>query len=106
MFAWTQRWFMSDLPFDCFYTPLILTSGPVAYFPAHYLQHWSEHFFAVPAGLTFCWNIVPGITCILLGGMQWWMIELIYGKIRKKWNRAQGGSNKHLEHISDSVNAV
>ena len=27
-----NRWFLTDIPFDCFYAPFFFTSGPVVYF--------------------------------------------------------------------------
>jgi hypothetical protein len=83
MFALAQRWFLKDIPFDCFYTPFLITSGPIVYFIAHYAQHFSERFFA-HNNILFAWNLVPGIVCLILGGLQWLAIESFIMHIRKK----------------------
>ncbi len=82
MFALSQKWFLTDIPFDCFYGPFFIISGPSVYFIAHYIQHVAEKFFA-PEQIIVPWNIIPGGVCLLLGGLQWWFIELLWLKRRK-----------------------
>ena len=84
MFALYRHWFLSDVPFDCFYKPFLYISGPFVYFVAHYLQHLSEKFFS-PAQIMVCWNIVPGGLCLILGGVQWWLVGRFW-----LWYRARG----------------
>ena len=73
MFTWERGWFLTDIPYDCFYRPFFLVSGPVVYFFAHSLQHYSEQFFT-PEQVSISWNAVPGVTCLILGGLQWWLM--------------------------------
>ena len=74
MFTLWNRWFLTDIPFDCFYAPFFLTSGPLVYSIAHGVQHWSEQFFSTGASVFLPWDIVPGIVCFILGGIEWWCI--------------------------------
>jgi hypothetical protein len=53
MFTLWNGWFVTGVPFDCFYVPFFLASGPTVYSIAHYVQHWSEHFFSSAASV-FC----------------------------------------------------
>ncbi len=78
MFTLWNRWFLTDIPFDCFYAPFLLTSGPVVYSIAHYVQHWSENFFSRDASVFLPWDVVPGIVCLVLGGIQWWCIGRLW----------------------------
>ena len=103
MFAWTQRWFLTDIPFDCFYGPLFFVSGPVVHTIAHVLEHWSERHILPDAGLWFHWNLVPGVTCLLLGGLQWWGIETVWMRIRKKM---KSGSNHTPEGICQPADGL
>ncbi|MEX2214144.1 MAG: hypothetical protein WD768_08455 [Phycisphaeraceae bacterium] len=77
MFTLSQRWFLEETPYDCFYLPFILTSGPVVYFIAHDVQHFSERFFT-PEQVMISWNLVPGMVCLILGGLQWYLIERFF----------------------------
>jgi hypothetical protein len=90
MFALWNRWFLTDIPFDCFYGPFFFISGPVVYFVAHTLQHWSEQWFP-SAGIMVHWNLVPGATCLILGGLQWWLIAHAYLWIRNIRSKRSGG---------------
>src|SRR4030095_393457 len=74
MFTLSQRWFLTDVPYDCFYLPFFLVSGPLVYFIAHFAQHASEVLVG-PDQVMSAWNVVPGIVCLVLGGLQWFGIE-------------------------------
>lgn len=82
MIAMSQKRFLTDIPYDCFYGPFFFVSGPVVYLIAHQIQHFSERFFT-PDQVMIAWNIVPGTVCILLGGLQWWFIEWLFVNWRK-----------------------
>jgi hypothetical protein len=73
MIALYNRFFLSSGPYSCFYIPFCLVSGPVVYIIAHYLQHYSAMCFPYNSGI-ICWNLVPGCVCLILGGLQWWLI--------------------------------
>src|SRR5215208_5886712 len=64
MFTLWNRWFLTDIPFDCFYAPFFLISGPVVYSIAHYVQHRSEQFFSVETSVFLPCDVVPGIVCL------------------------------------------
>ena len=78
MFTLWNRWFLTDITFDCFYAPFFFTSGPVVYFIAHYLQHWSERLFSPDTSVFLPWGVVPGLVCLILGGVQWWFIGRLW----------------------------
>jgi hypothetical protein len=78
MFTLWKRWFVTDIPFDCFYVPFFVTSGPLVYFVAHYFQHFSERFFSADASVMLPWNLVPGLICLILGGIQWWLVGRLW----------------------------
>jgi hypothetical protein len=78
MFTLWNRWFLTDIPFGCFYAPFFFTSGPVVYSIAHYLQHWSERFFPTGASVFLPWDLVPGTVCLILGAVQWWFIGRLW----------------------------
>ncbi|SRR6266540_2800788 len=73
MFALSQKWFLTPLPYDCVYVPFLIVSGPIVYSIAHYLQHVSEAFMS-PDHVMIAWNLVPGTVCLILGGIQWYLI--------------------------------
>src|SRR5258707_537097 len=87
MFTLCNRWFLTHIPFDCFYAPFFLTSGPLVYSIAHYIQHWSEHFFSADASVFLRWGVVPGIVCLILGGIQWWCIGRLWLWFRTRRRR-------------------
>jgi len=74
MFTLSQRWFLTNIPYDCFYLPFFIVSGPLVYFIAHFAQHASEVFFS-PDQVIIAWDLVPGTVCLVLGGLQWWGVE-------------------------------
>ena len=78
MFTLWRRWFLLDIPFDDFYAPFFFTSGPIVYFIAWWLQHWSEPLFPVGTSAMMSWNLVPGCVCLLLGGVQWYWIGRLW----------------------------
>jgi len=84
MFTLWNRWFVTDVPFDCFYAPFFFTSGPLVYSIAHYLQHWSEQFFSSDASVFLPWGVVPGVVCLVLGGIQWWCIGRLWLWFRRR----------------------
>jgi hypothetical protein len=86
MVALSQKWFLTSIPYDCFYLPFLIVSGPPVYFLAHYAQHYSEGFFTAQE-IMITWNLVPGIICLIFGGFQWVVIEYLLIKFwesRKK----------------------
>ena len=78
MFTLWKRWFLTDIPFDCFYVPFFLVSGPLVYYVAHYIQHLSEPFFPADTSLMLPWNLVPELVCFVLGGVQWWFVGRLW----------------------------
>jgi hypothetical protein len=84
MFTLWNRWFLTNIPFDCFYAPFFFASGPVVYFLAHYLQHWSERLFSPNASIFLPWGVVPGVVCLILGGVQWWYIGRLWLWFRRR----------------------
>ena len=78
MFALRNRWFVTDIPFESFYAPFFFTSGPVVYFVAHFLQLRSEQFFPAHASVFLLWDVIPGVVCLILGGIQWWCIGRLW----------------------------
>ena len=82
MITLSQKWFLTSIPYDCFYVPFLIASGPVVYIFAHLIQHFSETFFT-PDQVMIAWNIIPGIVCLVLGGLQWWLIESLFVNRRK-----------------------
>lgn len=84
MFTLWRGWFLTDTPYDCFYLPFLLTSGPIVYFVAHYLQHFSEHLFPPSHSVMLPWNVVPGLVCLVLGGIQWWLIGHLWLRFRER----------------------
>jgi hypothetical protein len=83
MFTLSQRLFLTDIPYDCFYLPFFIVSGPIVYFIAHTVQHASEVFFT-PDQVMLAWNVVPGTVCLIMGGLQWWAVESFFVGMRKK----------------------
>jgi hypothetical protein len=82
MILLSDRWFLTDIPYDCFYVPFFIISGPIVYLIAHLIQHFSETFFTTDQ-VMISWNIVPGTVCLVLGGLQWWLIESLFVNRRK-----------------------
>lgn len=78
MFTLWKRWFITDIPFDSFYAPFFFTSGPLVYFVAHFLQLWSEHLLPADASVFLPWDVIPGVVCLILGGIQWWCIGRLW----------------------------
>lgn len=86
MFTLSQRWFLGDIPFDCFYVPFLITSGPLVYFLAHMAQHRVEGLFT-PEQVMIPWDIIPGTICLILGGLQWILLEGFGGALIRKWKK-------------------
>lgn len=72
-----------ETPFDCVYIPFLMSSGPVVYYLAHMAQHQADRIFTVDQ-VMISWNLVPGCVCLLLGGIQWVLIESCWLRHRKK----------------------
>jgi len=82
MFALSQRWLVSEPPFDCFYIPFLITSGPV-YLLAHLVQHKLDGGFT-PEQTMLAWNIVPGTICLVLGGVQWFFVGVLWLRFQNR----------------------
>ena len=106
MFAWSQRWFLSPTPFDCAYAPLFFVSGPVVHTIAHATQHWAERVLFPEAPLWFRWNIVPGAVCLILGGLQWFLIELLWCRVKGRMKQAREARTTGCSPISNRADAV
>ena len=76
-----RGWFLEDTPYDCGYLSFLLTSGPIVYFIAHYLQHFSEHFFPPIHSVML---VIPGLVCLVLGGIQSWLIGHLWLRFREE----------------------
>src|SRR5215204_1485824 len=87
MFALSQKWFLTSIPYDCFYLPFFVVSGPPVYFLAHYLQHFSERFFT-PQEVMITWNLVPGMICLIMGELQWLLVEYLLTNFWKNRNES------------------
>ena len=100
MFTYSQRLFLPDPQMECIYEPYGWVSGPLVYdFMAHPIQHLAEDHLPPGTGVVVAWGIVPGIVCLVFGGLQWWGIELFGLKIIRKLKRSRSVSNKQLEVI-------
>ena len=87
MFALLGRWTdFGPLPFDCVYPPYIFLSGPIVHAAAHSVQHAFDSFIATDDvnSIRLAWNLIPGSVCLILGGVQWWLIESGYQRIRAR----------------------
>ena len=79
------------------YIPFLVTSGPLVYFLAHMVQHQSEGFFT-PEQVMISWNLVPGTICLVLGGLQWFLIEWLWIRIKRWTNKTNRmGTGKQCE---------
>lgn len=100
MFAYWRDWFPPDPQVECTYGPYFWTTGPLVYgFLVHYLQHQLESVLPVEWSIYVLWGVIPGILCIVFGGLKWWLIELLGLKLVRKLRRAKSGSNNQLEVI-------
>jgi hypothetical protein len=95
-FTLWNKWFLSDIPFDCFYLPFFLTSGPVVHTFAHFLQHYSEQFFPAHTHWFLPWGVVPAFVCLILGGIQWWYVGRLWLWFRKR-------RSSHIAHGAQQV---
>ena len=76
----------TPLPYDCVYVPYLFISGPVVYGVAHCIQHAFDPCLTpgdVDA-IRRAWNLIPGSVCLVLGGVQWWVIEVVYVRVRRR----------------------
>lgn len=83
MLTLSRRWLVTDIPFDDFYAPFFFTSGPLVYFIAWWLQHWSEHLFTAGTSVMVTWDVIPGCVCLVLGGIQWYWMGRLWMRFRR-----------------------
>jgi hypothetical protein len=95
---WTD---FTPQPFDCVYLPFLLFSGPIVYGVGHVAMHGVDPFIAVgdTEAIRMAWNLIPGFVCLILGGIQWWLIESAYIFLRR---RSLTG-DCYAEHIDQSI---
>jgi hypothetical protein len=81
---WTD---FTPQPYDCVYVPYLLLSGPIVYTVGHIAQHRVDPFIAVDntATIRIAWNLILGSVCLILGGIQWWLIEVVFVRLRRKF---------------------
>lgn len=87
MFALLAGWTdFGPIPFDCVYPPYLFISGPIVHVAAHAVQHAFDPRLAPDdvASLRLAWNLIPGSVCLILGGFQWWLVEVVYLRIRRR----------------------
>lgn len=80
---WTD---FTPQPYDCVYLPYLFLSGPIVYGVGHIAMHRVDPFIAVGDTTTIriVWNLIPGSVCLILGGIQWWLIEVVTIWLRRK----------------------
>ena len=80
---WTD---FTPQPYDCVYLPYLVLSGPIVYGVGHVAMHRVDPFTSVDdtATIRIAWNLIPGSVCLILGGLQWWLIESIYSQLRRR----------------------
>ncbi len=81
--GWTD---FTPQPYDCVYLPYLCFSGPIVYGVGHFAMHRVDRFIAVgdTEAIRIAWNLIPGLTCLVLGGIQWWLIECAYIRLRRR----------------------
>jgi hypothetical protein len=79
---WTD---FTPQPYDCVYLPYLLLSGPIVYGVGHIAMHRVDSLIPVDdtATIRIAWNVIPGSVCLILGGVQWWLIESIYSRLQR-----------------------
>ncbi|QEH35596.1 hypothetical protein OJF2_41490 [Aquisphaera giovannonii] len=77
-------------PYDCVYAPYFFLSGPAVHSVAHAAQHRADAFLSPSdtESIRLAWNVIPGSICLVLGGIQWWLVESTYVWLRQ---RRRGG---------------
>ena len=82
---WTD---FTPQPYDCVYLPYLLLSGPAVYGVGHVAMHRVDSFVSVDdvVAIRVAWNLIPGSVCLILGGLQWWLIESVYIRIRRPFS--------------------
>jgi hypothetical protein len=75
-------------PYDCVYLPYFFISGPIVHGVGHVAMHRVDPFISVDdtARIRIAWNLIPGTVCLILGGFQWWLIELAYIWLRRRFS--------------------
>jgi hypothetical protein len=78
---WTD---FSAQPYDCVYLPYVFISGPIVYGMGHVAMHYVDPLLSVDdiQTIRIAWNLIPGFFCLTLGGIQWWLIEMLYIRVR------------------------
>jgi hypothetical protein len=81
--GWTD---FSPFPFDCVYPPYFFLSGPIVHAASHVAQHSFDRCLSPGDvhSIRLAWNLIPGSVCLVLGGVQWWLIEVVYLRIRRR----------------------
>jgi hypothetical protein len=81
--GWTD---FTPQPYDCVYLPYLVASGPIVYGVGHVAMHHVDRLISVDDTATtrIAWNLIPGGVCLLLGGMQYWLIESAYIWLRQR----------------------
>jgi hypothetical protein len=81
--SWTD---FTPQPYDCVYIPYLFISGPVVYGIGHVAMHRVDPLIAVDdtESVRLAWNLIPGSVCLVLGGIQWWLIEVAYIWVSRK----------------------
>ena len=105
--GWTD---FAPIPYDCFYPPYFFISGPIVYGVAHYAQHRVDPFISVDdiGAIRLVWNRIPGTVCLILGGIQWWLIELAYVNLRRQTmvrtvNSGLYGASARSSHADEMI---
>jgi hypothetical protein len=93
MLALMERWTdFGPYPYNCVYPPYFFISGPLVYGVAHCIQHAFDPWLW-PGDLDsirLAWNLIPGSICLVLGGVQWWLIEVVYLRLRRRSSKPTG----------------
>jgi hypothetical protein len=82
--GWTD--FLCPMPYDCVYPAYLFISGPFVYGVAHGIQHEFDPLMAPDdvRSIRVAWSLIPGSVCLVLGGVQWLLIEVVYLRIRRR----------------------
>jgi hypothetical protein len=95
--GWTD---FTPQPYDCVYLPYLILSGPIVYGVGHVAMHRVDPLISVDdiATIRIAWNLIPGSVCLILGGLQWWLIEWVYSRLRRR----STAKPESVGHPSDS----
>ena len=92
----SSRRLFASIPFDCVYEPYFWLSGPIVHTVAHAVQHLVEGWF-LPEHLMLAWNVVPGLVCLILGGIQYWLLESWFIRRRRRALASDGMADANAE---------